>query len=163
LKKHLSKKLVSLLTAALFLTGIVSQTDPARADGQQTGREEISSIIVDPANAEPVEIAGESQFTLKHMELRDGTVRMEFRFSAHGTGIGLWSRTPYQFNETYTYSWVDPPGLEYRIDSRDIMRLISRGASPNVMITQTFSIIRDANGVYSFEFAYDYDVKGRGN
>jgi hypothetical protein len=157
------KKLVSVMTAALLLTGFVSQTNPARADAAQTSREEIFSIVVDPANAEPVQLEGESQLTLKQTELNDGTVWMDLRVSAHGTGLGLWSRTPYQFNETYTYSWIDPPGMEYRIDSRDNMRLVSHGASPNVAIVQTMSVIRDASGTYSFAFTYDYDVKGRGN
>lgn len=157
------KKLASVLTAALALAGFVTLANPVQADVLQSGREEISSIIVDPANAEPVEIEGESQFTLRQTQLQDGTVWMDFRITAHGTGIGLWSGNPYQFNETYTYSWIDPPGLQFQIDSRDIMRLISRGARPNVTIAQTMSVIRDANGVYSFDFTYDYDVKGRGN
>jgi hypothetical protein len=155
--------MASAFTVILTLAAIVTQTIPARGDVVQSGREEIFVIIGDPANAEPVQLEGEIHFTLRETELRDGTIRSVYQISAHGIGLGLWSRTPYQFNETYTYTWIDPPGLQFHIHSDDIMRLISRGARPNVMIAQSMSVIRDANGVYSFEFAFDYDITGRHN
>ena len=156
------KKLATVLTVLCALAGFLTLANPANADAVQTGREEIFSIVGDPVNGEPVQLEGESTYVVKEKLLKDGTVLIDVRVTAHGAGLGLWSRTPYQFNETYTSSWIDPVGLEYSVGSRDLMRLISHGSSPNVTIEQTMSVTRDANGVYTFDFAYGYDVKGRG-
>lgn len=155
------KRMTSVLTAVLALAGIMTQAAPARAELVESGREEIWSIVVDPFNEEPVMLEGVRQYTLTRVVLPDGTRRQEVRANTQGKATGLWSGNEYRFNESWTYTWVDPIGLAYEINSRDVVRLISMGASPNVAVTQTMSIIRDETGKYTFDFNWEYDVTGR--